>query len=65
MGAAAAGMAGNAAGTAQAAAGAPVQEKAGNTYNFYQTNNSPKALSRLDIYRQSKNALRHAASVGR
>lgn len=26
-----------------------------NTYNFNQTNNSPKALSRLDIYRQSKN----------
>lgn len=27
------------------------------TYNFYQTNNSPKALSRLEIYRQSKNLL--------
>lgn len=26
-------------------------------YNFYQTNNSPKSLSRLDIYRQSKNLL--------
>lgn len=26
-------------------------------YNFYQTNNSPKALSRLDIYRQSRNLL--------
>ena len=26
--------------------------------NFYQTNNSPKALSRLEIYRQSKNLLR-------
>ena len=26
-------------------------------YNFYQTNNSPKALSRLEIYRQSKNLL--------
>lgn len=25
--------------------------------NFYQTNNSPKSLSRLDIYRQSKNLL--------
>lgn len=25
--------------------------------NFYQTNNSPKALSRLEIYRQSKNLL--------
>lgn len=28
-----------------------------NTYNFYQTNNSPKALSRWDIYRQSRNLL--------
>ena len=27
------------------------------TYNFNQTNNSPKALSRLEIYRQSKNLL--------
>lgn len=27
------------------------------TNNFYQTNNSPKALSRLDIYRQSRNLL--------
>ena len=27
------------------------------TYNFYQTNNSPKALSRLDIYRQTKNQI--------
>lgn len=26
--------------------------------NFYQTNNSPKALTRLEIYRQSKNLLR-------
>ena len=26
-----------------------------NTNNFYQTNNSPRALSRWDIYRQSKN----------
>lgn len=25
--------------------------------NFYQTNNSPKALSRLEIYRQSRNLL--------
>ena len=45
--------------------GAPEQKNGGNTYNFYQTNNSPKALSRLDIYRQSKNALRHAAAMGR
>lgn len=28
-----------------------------NNYNFTQTNNSPKALSRWDIYRQSKNLL--------
>jgi phage-related protein len=35
--------------------GAPVQSV---TNNFYQTNNSPKALSRLEIYRQSKNLLR-------
>lgn len=28
--------------------------------NFYQTNNSPKSLSRLDIYRQTKNALAFA-----
>lgn len=27
----------------------------GNTYNFIQNNNSPKALSRIDIYRQTKN----------
>ena len=27
----------------------------GNTYNFNQYNNSPKALSRLDIYRNTKN----------
>jgi TP901 family phage tail tape measure protein len=35
--------------------GAPAQNV---TNNFYQTNNSPKALSRLEIYRQSKNLLR-------
>ena len=35
----------------------------GATYNFYQTNNSPKALSRLDIYRQSKNLLGFAGGV--
>ena len=28
------------------------------TNNFYQTNNSPKSLSRLEIYRQSKNLLK-------
>ena len=35
----------------------------GATYNFYQTNNSPKALSRLGIYRQSKNLLSGAVGV--
>lgn len=30
------------------------------TYNFYQTNNSPKALSRTEIYRQTKNQLAFA-----
>lgn len=34
-----------------------------NTYNFYQTNNSPKALSRWDIYRQSKNLLGGVSNV--
>lgn len=31
--------------------------------NFYQTNNSPKALSRLEIYRQSKNLLGYAGGI--
>lgn len=30
---------------------------AGDTYNFYQTNNSPKALSAAEIYRQTNNQL--------
>lgn len=34
-----------------------------NTYNFYQTNNSPKALSRLEIYRQTRNQLNFAKGV--
>lgn len=34
-----------------------------NNYNFTQTNNSPKALSRWDIYRQSKNLLGGVANV--
>lgn len=33
------------------------------TVNFYQTNNSPKALSRLDIYRQTKNILDFSKGV--
>ena len=32
-------------------------ENVTNVTNFYQTNNSPKALSRIDIYRQTKNQL--------
>lgn len=32
----------------------------GNTYNFNQYNNSPKALNRLEIYRQSKNLFAQA-----
>lgn len=36
----------------------PTSSRVGTTVNnFYQTNNSPKSLSRLDIYRQSKNLL--------
>lgn len=31
-----------------------------NNYNFSQTNNSPKALSRLEIYRQTKNQFNYA-----
>ena len=31
--------------------------KGGNVYNFNQTNNSPKALSRFEIYRQTKNLM--------
>lgn len=34
-----------------------------NTYNFYQTNNSPKALSRWEIYRQSRNLLGGVSNV--
>lgn len=36
----------------------------GVTYNFYQTNNSPKSLSRAEIYRQTKNQLLFATSNG-
>lgn len=37
--------------------GTPGNVSSTTNYNFYQTNNSPKALSRLEIYRQSKNLL--------
>jgi hypothetical protein len=35
----------------------------GNSYNFVQNNYSPKALSRIDIYRQTKNQFAMARSV--
>lgn len=34
--------------------------KSGTTYNYTQINNSPKALSRFEIYKQTKNALSFA-----
>lgn len=34
-----------------------IPANAGATYNFYQTNNSPKALTSTDIYRQTKNQI--------
>lgn len=37
--------------------------KGGNVYNFTQTNNSPKSLSRYEIYRQTKNLI-NAAKLG-
>lgn len=40
-----------------------VPQFGGNTVNFYQTNNSPKALNRLDVYRQT-NSLLFSAKVG-
>lgn len=33
----------------------PGDKKQGNSYNFVQNNYSPKPLSRIDIYRQTKN----------
>ena len=50
------------AGVSGGSAAAPVAA-AGNTYNFYQTNNSPRSLSRKDIYRQSRNLLGLAGRV--
>lgn len=35
----------------------------GTTYNFVQNNNSPKALSRYEIYRQTKNLMNFARGV--
>ena len=37
--------------------------KTTNNYNFNQTNNSPKALSRYDIYRQTRNLINAAKGV--
>jgi hypothetical protein len=37
--------------------------RGGATYNFYQYNTSPKPLSRKDVYRQTKNALKFATST--
>lgn len=39
------------------------QQSGGVVNNFYQTNNSPKALSRLEIYRQTSNLLGFAGGV--
>ncbi len=43
--------------------GAVTTNNSNTTYNFYQTNNSPKALSRLEIYRQSRNLLNFKAGL--
>lgn len=43
--------------------GKPTSGNAGNSYTFNQYNNSPKALSRLEIYRQTKNQLKLAKGV--
>ena len=36
----------------------------GNNYNFTQNNYSPKALSRIDIYRQTKNQFSALKVIG-
>lgn len=61
LGAASVGLAG----AAQSVKGTSGGDTGGSVINnnFYQTNNSPKALSRLDIYRQSKNLLGYAGGV--
>lgn len=43
--------------------GSNSQSVVNNNYNFTQNNNSPKALSRLEIYRQTKNQLLYAKGV--
>ena len=39
-----------------------IDVQGGKTVNFYQYNTSPKALSRGEIYRQTKNQLRFATA---
>ena len=43
--------------------GGEIASTINNNYNFVQTNNSPKALSRLEIYRQTRNQLAYAKGV--
>lgn len=50
-------------GSAGINAGSSAAAVTSNSYNFYQTNNSPKALSRIEIYRQTKNQLNFARGV--
>lgn len=45
------------AGTGHGNGGNGQQQGTTNNYYFYQTNNSPKPMSRLDLYRQTKNLL--------
>lgn len=51
-------VSGSAFGTANAE-----NKETNNTYTFNQYNNSPKALSRLEIYRQTRNQLNFAKGV--
>lgn len=48
----------------RASGGTTIGKTVTNNYNFNQTITSPKALSRLDIYRQTKNQLNFAKGVG-
>lgn len=43
--------------------GGAVTNNNSSTYNFYQTNNSPKALSRLEIYRDTRNMIKFQAGL--
>ncbi len=45
------------------AAGSTAAVSGGKTINFYQTNNSPRELSRREIYRQTHNALAFAGGM--